>query len=267
MIPNLLSIAGSDPSGGAGIQADLKTFSALGGYGMAVITALTVQNTQGVRSVQNVQHPFVGMQVEALLDDSRIDAIKIGMAGSPDAIGVISEILRRYKCKNIVLDTVMVAQSGDSLLSDDSVQAMRRELVPVASVITPNIPEAEILLNKKLKDDFNYNLEDMAVALLELGAPAIFLKGGHGGGKNSVDVFVDKSGRVDAFEAPRVATINNHGTGCTLSSAIAVYVAKGLELSEACRIAKKYVTNALYEADALKIGKGHGPVHHFHALW
>lgn len=254
MIKNVLTIAGSDPSGGAGIQADLKTFSALGCYGMAVMTALTAQNTQGVSSVHEVPHDFVAQQIKAIFDDIRVDAVKIGMAGSVETIRIIAQLLQHYKPQHIVLDPVMVAQSGDKLISDASVEAMKQYLIPIATIITPNLPEADVLGSRD------------ASALLKLGSKAVFLKGGHEDGAESIDIFVSAS---SAFQiaAPRVVTKNNHGTGCTLASAIAAYLAKGASIEDAVRNAKFYVTDALKAADRLDVGKGHGPVHHFFEIY
>lgn len=262
MITNVVSIAGSDPSGGAGIQADLKTFSALGAYGMTVITALTAQNTRGVTGVQDVSHDFVGAQLEAIYKDIRIDAIKIGMPGGPKTVQVLIDFLQRTKPANVVFDPVMVAQSGDTLSSSETVNALRL-LLPVADVITPNIPEAEALLNRTFTGD----MEDFADRIIkELKVQAVLLKGGHVGGKNSNDFYMDRQ-QKKLLEAPRIKTNNNHGTGCTLSSAIAVYMSKGLPRLEACEAGKKYITQALKNADKLKIGDGRGPVHHFFAQW
>lgn len=267
MISNILSIAGSDPSGGAGIQADLKTFSALGCYGMAALTALTAQNTKGVEAVHQVPHDFAARQIDAVFDDIRVDAVKIGMAGSPQTITAIGEAIQRHKPGYVVLDPVMVATSGDRLLDEEAIAALRKTLVPLARVITPNVPEAEILLGKSLEHDYQFKMEDMAKALLALGTRGVMLKGGHLGGPTSKDVYADEDGTLEVMEATRIKTIHNHGTGCTLSSALACYLAKGLPPAEAARAAKTYVTHALQAADDLKVGRGHGPVHHFHTLW
>lgn len=261
-IPNILSIAGSDPSGGAGIQADLKTFSALGCYGMAVITALTAQNTQGVTGVFEVPADFVEKQIETVFADVRVDAVKIGMVGSPDAIRAIARVLKKHKPAHIVLDPVMVAQSGDKLISDAAIDVMRQELFPLATIITPNIPEAEVLLDKKI----GAALTEAAVELVGMGAASVLLKGGHMDGPIAIDVYADGHGRA-VLESPRVKTKNNHGTGCTLSSAIACFLAHGAIPEQAAFEAKNYITGALRAADKLSVGQGHGPVHHFHDLW
>jgi len=261
MIPNVLSIAGSDPSGGAGIQADLKTFSALGAYGMAAITALTAQNTKGVTAVHELPSDFVIKQVQTIFDDIRVDAVKIGMAGSAQTITLLADLLQKQKPAVVVLDPVMVAQSGDKLISDTAVKRLKIDLLPLANVITPNIPEAEILLGRKFD-----SLEFFARDLLKLGSRAVLLKGGHLREKSSRDIYIDKD-RQEIFELKRVDTKNNHGTGCTLSSALAAFMARGLPAHEAASNAKKYVTNALTASNALKVGHGAGPVHHFHSVW
>jgi hydroxymethylpyrimidine/phosphomethylpyrimidine kinase len=262
MIPNVLSIAGSDPSGGAGIQADLKTFSALGAYGMAAITALTAQNTKGVTGVYELPPDFVVQQVMAVFDDIRVDAVKIGMAGSAKTISFLADLLQRKKPGVIVLDPVMVAQSGDTLLSADGVKRLKIDLIPLASVITPNIPEAEILLGRKFDGKFDLFAKD----LLDLGARAVLLKGGHLEGDTARDIYMDAK-NTQILELKRVKTKNNHGTGCTLSSALATYMAKGLPGHEAAEHAKKYVNNALIASKDLKVGQGAGPVNHFHSVW
>lgn len=262
MIPHLLSIAGSDPSGGAGIQADLKTFSALGCYGMAAMTALTAQNTTGVSAIHEIPAEFVTAQLKALFTDIRIDAVKIGMAGSVETIAAVASILKEYAPRHIIVDPVMVSQSGSRLISDEAIKASMDYLIPLASVVTPNIPEAEVLLGRKYDGD----MEGMARDLLKLGSRAVLLKGGHLTGAQSIDVFADQIG-VQSFEAVRIKTNNTHGTGCTLSSALACFLAKGLDPAEAARAAKEYLTGALQKADDLNIGHGHGPVHHFQGVW
>lgn len=266
-MPNILSIAGSDPSGGAGIQADLKTFSALGCYGMAAVTSLTAQNTTGVKDVFEVPHNLVDSQIQTILNDISVHAFKIGMAGSAQTIGAISEIIQRNKLSNIVLDPVMVATSGDKLLTHESIEAMRRELVPLADIITPNIPEAEILLGKTLSHHYKHEMKAMAKDLMYLGCKAVLLKGGHLQGAYSDDVYCDKDGEIEVLQAERVKTKNTHGTGCTLSSALACYLGKGLPFQEAAHAAKKYLTHCLMHADELKVGRGKGPVHHFYNFW
>ncbi len=257
-IPNILSIAGSDPSGGAGIQADLKTFAAHDTYGMAVIAALTAQNTQGVRGFIAVPHEFVTDQIAAIFDDVSVDAVKIGMLANAEIIEAVARALRKHKAKNIVLDPVMVATSGDSLIDGDAVAAMRDTLIPLCDVLTPNIPEAEKLMRKAVLD-----MEAAAQSALELRAKAVYLKGGHLKRQDAIDVLADGM-RTHEFSAPRVDTHNTHGTGCTLSSAIAANLGLGYALPEACERAKLYLTDALKTAQFLDVGHGHGPVYHGH---
>jgi hydroxymethylpyrimidine/phosphomethylpyrimidine kinase len=264
MIPNVLTIAGSDPSGGAGIQADLKTFSALGAYGMSVITALTAQNTQGVRSVQVIEPAFVAAQIDAIFDDVRVDAVKIGMVATAEIAAVIAERLRHYAARNVVLDPVMVAKSGDRLLREDAVAAVRDRLVPLARVITPNLPEAAVLMAAAEPA----TLAEMRLAvhaLLRLGSQWVLLKGGHLAAGDSTDLLFDGAA-VTEFASPRIATRNTHGTGCTLAAAIAALLPRH-ETVDAVRRAKDYLTRAIAASDLLTVGSGHGPVHHFHALW
>lgn len=262
MIHNVLSIAGSDPSGGAGIQADLKTFAALGCYGMAALTALTAQNTRGVSAVHAVPPDFLAAQLEAIFSDIEVHAVKIGMAGTARSIEVIAEILEKYNPPHVVLDPVMVAQSGDSLLSAEAAEALKTSLIPLASIITPNIPEAQALLGGQPVSD----QEILARAVAGFGCPAVLVKGGHAGGELSTDILV-MHGNTHHFDTNRISTKNNHGTGCTLSSAIACFLALGNDLPEAVRQAKAYITGALAASDQLNVGNGAGPVHHFHALW
>jgi hydroxymethylpyrimidine/phosphomethylpyrimidine kinase len=263
--PVALTIAGSDPSGGAGIQADLKTFSALGVYGTSVLTALTSQNTQGVTGVHVVPTEFVIQQLETLIADVRLDAIKIGMLANAAIVAAVGDFLRRHPHDFVVLDPVMVATSGDRLLDDDSVQAMR-DLMPLASLATPNLAEAAALLDTQPAR----TLADMrrhALALQELGAPRVLIKGGHyEDGPEAVDLFLDIDGET-LLRAPRVDTINTHGTGCTLSSALAALRPQRDSWLEAALDAKSWLTAALAAADVLEIGQGHGPVHHFHGIW
>ena len=265
MIANVLSIAGSDPSGGAGIQADLKTFSALGCYGMAVITALTAQNTQGVTGVHVPDAAFIAQQIDAIFADVRVDAVKIGMLGSPEIVQAVAGALARHKPQHIVLDPVLVATSGHSLGAPGVVGAMREKLFPIATLITPNLPEAARLAEVDMPAD-EAGLEHLARVLAGQGARAVLVKGGHLSGETAQDVLFTE-GRVSHFSAPRVKTKNTHGTGCTLSSAIAAHLAKGFGLEQAVQKAKDYLTQALRAADALDVGQGHGPVHHFAGLW
>lgn len=265
MIAHVLSVAGSDPSGGAGIQADLKTFSALGCYGMAALTALTAQNTRGVTGVHIPPPSFVAEQIDAIFADVRVDAVKIGMLASGAVVEAVADRLKRHGARNIVLDPVLVATSGDSLGAPDVVEAMKRFLFPLATVITPNVPEAVRLSGEREPMD-TAGLEQVARVLRGQGAAAVLVKGGHLGGDTAEDVLFDGA-NMTVLRAPRVDTKNTHGTGCTLSSAIAAQLAKGQPLAEAVASAKDYLTGALRAADTLDVGSGHGPVHHFHALW
>ncbi len=263
MIPNILSIAGSDPSGGAGIQADLKAISANGGYGMAAITALTAQNTMGVVDVQTVKPEFVVSQIHAVLSDITVHAIKIGMLGTSAVTQAVATALQDVKAP-IVLDPVMVAKGGDRLLSQTAVSALRDVLLSRATLITPNLPEAADILETseaQTRDD----MLAQAKALLAFGPKAVFLKGGHLEHNDSPDLLLDNNGAV-WFEAVRVATPNTHGTGCTLSSALATQLALKTDLNAACQAAKSYIQGAIAAADDLSVGHGHGPTDHFFAL-
>lgn len=266
-IPNVLSIAGSDPSGGAGVQADLKTFSALGCYGMAAITALTAQNTRGVSAVYVPPVDFVVAQIDAIFNDVRVDAVKLGMLASGAIVEAVADRLRAHGARNIVLDPVLVATSGDALGAPDVVEAMITHLLPLARIVTPNIPEAMRLSGGSAPQD-SAGLERLARAIHALGANAVLVKGGHMEGELAPDVLFERAA-AHLFEAPRVATRNTHGTGCTLSSAIAANLAHGMELAAAVQRAKSYLTAALIASDKLDVGsgEGHGPVHHFHGLW
>jgi hydroxymethylpyrimidine/phosphomethylpyrimidine kinase len=260
-----LTIAGSDSCGGAGIQADLKTFSALGVYGASVITALTAQNTRGVEAVHVVPPDFVLAQIEAVARDLKVNAIKIGMLATSAVIEAVAEGLKAFAGVPVVLDPVMVAASGDALLDEDAVATLRSLLMPRATLITPNLPEAAKLLGGAEARD-EREMGEQARALKRIGAKAVLIKGGHSEGPKALDLYLDEEGEM-RLEAARVATSNTHGTGCTLSSAIAAELAKGASLREAVVKAKAYVTAAIGAADQLHIGQGRGPVHHFHALW
>jgi len=263
--PIAVTIAGSDSGGGAGIQADLKTFAAFGVYGASVVTALTAQNTRGVTAIHDVPPDFIAAQIDAVFSDLAVGAVKIGMLSQPPVIAAVAAGLDRHRQTNVVLDPVMVAASGDRLLAPEAVDVLRRDLIPRALVLTPNLPEAAALLDAALAASEG-DMRDQAERLLALGPRAVLLKGGHGEGPESVDIFLD--GAVELrLPAPRIATRNTHGTGCTLSSAIAAGLAKGLPLVEAVGEAKAYVTLAIAAADRLTIGSGHGPVNHFHAWW
>jgi hydroxymethylpyrimidine/phosphomethylpyrimidine kinase len=265
MIRNVLSIAGSDPSGGAGIQADLKTFAARGVYGMAAITALTAQNTRGVSGVEAVSPGFVEDQIEAIFEDIRVDAVKIGMIANADIARAVAGVLSAHPTVPVVLDPVMVAKGGSALLAPDAVEALTSRLLPLAAMLTPNLPEAAALLGEPVAIDRS-GMSAQATRLRALGPASVLIKGGHLEGEGSPDVLATMDG-LEWFEAERIATPNTHGTGCTLSSAIAAELAKGANAREAVWAAKAYIAGAIAAADRLSVGSGHGPVHHFHALW
>jgi hydroxymethylpyrimidine/phosphomethylpyrimidine kinase len=262
----VLTIAGSDSGGGAGIQADLKTFAANGCYGMSVITALTAQNTTGVTAIHALPPAFAVEQMTAVFTDIGTDAVKIGMLYSADLIEAIAETLNKYRARNIVLDPVMVAQSGDKLLQDDAIQAIKDHLMPVADVVTPNLPEAEVLLGQKIE-----SFEDIKRAARKLarnGGRSILIKGGHMAESKSTDLlYLTEEDRFVRLEAERVDSRNNHGTGCTLSSAIAAHLARGSDIEEAVGKAKTFISKAIRAGAAYEIGHGHGPVHHFFEFW
>jgi hydroxymethylpyrimidine/phosphomethylpyrimidine kinase len=260
-----VTIAGSDSSGGAGIQADLKTFAALGVYGASVIAALTAQNTRGVTAIHEVPADFVTAQIDAVFSDLAVGAVKIGMLSSSAAIAAVADGLDRWQPSAVVLDPVMVAGSGARLIAPEAVALLKRALLPRAMILTPNLPEAAALLGVAPARD-EADMRAQADRLLALGPRAVLIKGGHGAGPESVDVFADGTSVV-RLSAERIATHNTHGTGCTISSAIAAGLAKGLDLLAAVRAAKTYITAAIGAADRLAIGAGHGPVHHFHAWW
>ena len=260
-IVNVLSIAGSDPSGGAGIQADLKTIAALGGYGMAAITALTAQNTRGVSAVHVPPADFLAAQIDTIFADVEVHAVKIGMLATAEIARMVAARLAAHKARNIVLDPVLVATSGDSLGAPGVVEAMLEALFPLAIVVTPNLPEAERLADAPEPASFDAQ-RDLALQLARRG-PAMLVKGGHATDEaEAVDVLALQDGTTQRFSAPRIATQNTHGTGCTLSSAIATRLAQGAPLSEAVADAKSYLTQALRHAGDLAVGHGHGPVHH-----
>lgn len=263
--PVALTIAGSDSSGGAGIQADLKTFAALGVYGASVITALTAQNTQGVTGIHQVPADFVTAQIDAVFADLDVGAVKIGMVADLAVIDAIAAGLQRWSPRHVVLDPVMVATSGDRLLAEDAVEALRAKLVPRAAILTPNLPEAAALLNEPMASS-EAAIESQGRRLLALGCPAVLIKGGHGQGSESTDYLVRESDAI-ALATPRVATQNTHGTGCSLSSAIAAGLAKGEDLETAARSAKAFISAAIAAADRFSVGHGHGPIHHFNRFY
>ncbi len=261
-----LSIAGFDGSGGAGIQADLKTFSALGCYGMTVLTALPVQNTCGVRSCYEIPLSAISQQLEAIFDDIMPDSIKIGMLFNSDIIEIVANFLAsRAIGIPIVLDPVMMAKSGDALLLPEAIEALKELLIPITTIITPNLPEASELTG--INSASYGNMPAIAAKLLELGSKAVLVKGGHLEEKTSNDLYLDNSGKTFWLEGSRIDSRNVHGTGCTFSAAIAAYLARGMELEEACRLAKDYLFGAIEAAKNETIGKGCGPVHHFYRIW
>ncbi|WP_210207904.1 bifunctional hydroxymethylpyrimidine kinase/phosphomethylpyrimidine kinase [Bosea caraganae] len=264
--PIALTIAGSDSSGGAGIQADLKTFAAHQVYGASVIVALTAQNTMGVTAIHAAPADFVTQQIDAVFSDLDVAAVKIGMLATVDVIRTVAAGLKRHKARNIVLDPVMVAASGSRLLEENAVEAIRTELFPLATLITPNLPEAAALLGTSMAETDDA-IDEQAEKLMALGAANVLIKGGHGTGDTSTDLLLLAGGARQRFSAPRYQTRNTHGTGCTLSSAIAAGLAKGLDLPEAVGHAKTYITAAIAAADQVPVGHGHGPVHHFHHWW
>lgn len=265
MIPNVLSIAGSDPSGGAGIQADIKAISANGAFAMTAITALTAQNTQGVSGIHLVPPAFVQAQINAIFEDIRVDAVKIGMIANAEIAAAVADALQGHSGIPIVLDPVMIAKGGAALLQPEAVDTLRTALLPMATVLTPNLPEAAHLLGT----DIAKTRDDMALqgaALCALGPKAALIKGGHLDGPDSPDCLVTAD-TVTWFDAERTATQNTHGTGCTLSSALAAQLAKGQPPAAATSAAKSYVALAIAHADALCVGTGHGPTHHFATLY
>lgn len=260
-----VTIAGSDSSGGAGIQADLKTFCALGVYGASVIAALTAQNTRGVSAIHDVPADFITAQIDAVFSDLAVNAVKIGMLSTPAAIEAVAAGLQRHGQTNIVLDPVMVAATGARLLVPAAVETLTRRLFPRARLITPNLLEAAALLDCDVAAN-EAEMHAQAGRLLDLGARAVLIKGGHASGAESVDLLVEPAG-VARFAARRIATDNTHGSGCTLSAAIAAFLAKGAALADAVGAAKTFISEAIAAADRLEIGSGHGPVHHLHAWW
>lgn len=253
-----LTIAGSDSGGGAGIQADLKTFSAHHVFGMSVITAVTAQNTVEVRSIQTMSQEIIRDQISAVFDDIEVHTVKIGMLGSAETIETVAEMLYRYKPQHIVLDPVMIAKSGDHLLEEDAIEALKKRLLPMATLVTPNIPEAETLSGITIQS--KQDLYEACEGLEQLGAKAILLKGGHSAGDPN-DLFYDGT-TYSWLNGERIHTKNTHGTGCTLSSAIAANLANGLGIEDAIRQSKEYITQAI--RDSFAIGNGHGPVNHFY---
>ncbi|MCI0895497.1 MAG: bifunctional hydroxymethylpyrimidine kinase/phosphomethylpyrimidine kinase [Chloroflexi bacterium] len=260
-VPKAMTIAGSDSGGGAGIQADLKTFSALGVYGSSTLTAITAQNTVGVTMVHEIPIDIIVAQIDAVLSDIGADAVKTGMLASSAIVETVADEMERHQVSRLVVDPVMVAKSGDRLLREDAVEALRTRLIPLAAVVTPNIPEAEALTGLKIETD--EDVRRAAEAIVQLGARAVVVKGGHREGP-ATDLFYDGV-RFQEFSAPRIDTVNTHGTGCTFASAVAAGLAKGLEVVESVELAKDYVTEAIRRS--FPVGRGHGPLHHFYKWW
>ena len=259
-----LTIAGSDSGGGAGIQADIKTFSALGAYAASVITAITAQNTKGVTTVEDVSVATIIAQMDAVFSDLAVNAVKIGMVSRIETIAAIAERLRGQS-QPVVLDPVMVATSGDRLLHEDAIETLRRDLLPLATIVTPNLPEAALLTGTSMAKT-DTEIAQQAELILKAGTKAVLIKGGHGDGPESTDyLFAD--GAMQALSAPRVETKNDHGTGCTLAAAITAHLAKGYELREAVELSKDYLNGALDAGRGLAVGHGRGPVHHFYRWW
>jgi len=261
--PRVLSIAGSDSGGGAGIQADLKTFAALGCFGMTAITALTAQNTCGVRAIHAVPPQMLRDQIDAVMDDIGADAVKIGMLHSPEIVLTVAEAIDRYAMTNVVFDPVMVATSGAVLIDNAALDVLVRELFPRATVITPNLDEAALLVGRALTT--SQDMEQAALALLDKGARAVLIKGGHLSGDSVIDLLMMKSGEKFWMQAPRIHSPNTHGTGCTLSSAMAAHLALGASLVEAVQHARVFVREALQAGAQVRTGKGSGPLNHGHA--
>jgi hydroxymethylpyrimidine/phosphomethylpyrimidine kinase len=267
--PNVLSIAGVDPSGGAGVLADIKAMSALGAYGCAVVAALTAQNTQGVAAISPVPADFVGRQIDLLFEDMRIDAVKIGMLGQRQVIEVVGEKLARWMPAQVVLDPVMVSKSGDHLLERDAVGALHEALLPQATVLTPNLPEAGVLLEERAAEsvrEMRRAAERLREKMNHGGRRWVLLKGGHLPGNETIDLLHDGD-RMIELSGHRIETANTHGTGCTLSAALAALIPQAGDVPEAARQAKAYLEEAIRQSGRLQAGKGHGPVHHFHRWW
>lgn len=265
----VLTIAGSDSGGGAGIQADLKTFSALGCYGMSAISALTAQNTVGVSGIHDIPTKFIIEQINTVLDDIGVDAVKTGMLHRPEVIQKISANLKTRDISNIVVDPVMFAKSGDKLLMDEAISALKEELIPLATVITPNILEAEMLLNRQLES--SKDLAQAAKDLCDLGPEAVIVKGGHLKDNNSDDwLFIKKTERIGiSVQLPcqRVDTNNLHGAGCSFSAAIASFLALGNNIEHAAKLSREFITGAITAGSEYKLGKGNGPIMHFYKSW
>lgn len=257
-----LTIAGSDSSGGAGIQADIKTMSALGCYSTTVITAITAQNTLGIYAIEKISYKIIAKQLEAVLDDIRPDAIKIGMVNDTKSIEAIADILQGVSDIPIIIDPVMVSTAGSQLMEESAIKIFRKKLIPLSILLTPNIPEVEVLINRKIT-----NIKDVlsvANRLIDLNCKAVLVKGGHLDGKEKVDYLLRKQYPIIPYTSPMVKTSNNHGTGCTLSSAITSFIARGEDIEQAIQKAKEYITQSLIAGANIKIGQGHGAVNHFY---
>ena len=264
-VPIGLTIAGSDSGGGAGIQADLKSFSALGVYGASVIPAVTAQNTQTVTAVHEIPSNIIAAQINSVFDDLNVDAVKIGMLATSEIINTVVDCLNNKKVP-IVLDPVMIAKSGDSLLQNEAIETLRSRLLPLATLLTPNLPEAAILLGTKDATTVE-QIEEQGRALLAMGPKAVLMKGGHARGSDCADLLIMADGSLLELHAPRINTKNTHGTGCTLSASIAAGLAKNLTLANAMREAHSYLQGAISAANGMGVGCGHGPVHHFYRNW
>jgi hydroxymethylpyrimidine/phosphomethylpyrimidine kinase len=263
--PVAMTIAGSDSGGGAGIQADLKTFAALGVYGCSAISSLTAQNTQGVQGVLPIASEFVRAQIDAVLCDIHVGAIKTGMLATADIIHAVVTALTPYASIPLVVDPVMIATSGDRLLAEDAIDTLITTLMPRAQLITPNLHEAAAMLNTTIADSID-DMRKQANAILHLGAQAVLIKGGHGTSNEATDLLLTQTGEF-LFSAVRIQTKNTHGTGCTLASAITAGLAKKMPLPEAVTLAKHYLHNAITHSERLNVGHGSGPVHHFHEFY
>ncbi len=256
-----MTIAGSDSGGGAGIQADLKAFAAMGVYGASSLTAITAQNTVAVTAVHELPTEIIAAQIDAVIDDIGVDAVKTGMLSSSAIVEIVAERLRWHGIPNLVVDPVMIAKSGDPLLRREAVETVKSQLIPLATLVTPNLPEAETLTGLKIRSDAD--MKDAARRVLDLGAGSVVVKGGHSEGP-ATDLFYDGHSFTE-FSSPRIDTVNTHGTGCTFASAAAAGLAQGKSLLEAVSQAKDYITAAI--SHSYPLGKGHGPVHHFYHFW
>ncbi|WP_025918125.1 bifunctional hydroxymethylpyrimidine kinase/phosphomethylpyrimidine kinase [Herminiimonas sp. CN] len=261
--PRVLSIAGSDSGGGAGIQADLKTFAALGCFGMTAITAITAQNTCGVTAIHAVPAEILAQQIDAVQSDIGVDAVKIGMLHDPEVVMVVAQAIKRYQWPRVVLDPVMVATSGDRLIAQETIAVLVRELFPLATLVTPNLDEAALLLGRAVETEAQ--LAAATRDLIQLGAPAVLLKGGHLRGEEVVDILLQPGRPLLRMASARIVSANTHGTGCTLSSAIACYLALGHDLAAAVQLARSYVYQAILHGADVRTGHGHGPLNHAHA--